>query len=167
MTAHVGVGGAYRTVSALYVGVAGAWRQVTDAWVGVAGVWRQFHEAARVNLAGGTVSDAAVSPADASASYSVNNTGTESSSPAAISNTWLLIGSASDYEVRATLNSGTLSSGTTGTWLDCGSSHTWTTTRTLDSGGITTANLTIEIRRKSDGVVQDSATVVLEAEVVV
>lgn len=167
MTAHVGVGGAYRTVNALYVGVAGAWRQVTDAWVGVGGVWRKFHEAQRVNLVGGTVNDARVSPADASASYSVNSNGTETSSPAAISNTWLLIGAASDYEVRATLNSGTLSSGTTGVWLDCATSRTWTVTRTTDAAGITSANLTIEIRRKSDGVVLDSATVVLEAEVTV
>lgn len=54
-------------------------------------------------------------------------------------------GNASLYEVRATLNSGTLSSGTTGSWLALTSTRTWTVTRSVI--GVSTANLTIEIRR--------------------
>jgi hypothetical protein len=53
-------------------------------------------------------------------------------------------GNASLYEVRATVNSGAVSSGTTGTWLSLGTTRTWTLTR--DTAGISSVNLTIDIR---------------------
>lgn len=67
------------------------------------------------------------------------------------------------YEVRATLNSGALSSGTTGSWLVLSSTRTWTVTRSIV--GVSSANLTIEVRRASDGVVLGSASVVLTVDI--
>lgn len=59
-----------------------------------------------VSIVGGAVSDIQLTPTDAYATYTLNAAGTEVSSPAAISNTWLITGTGADYEVRATVNSG-------------------------------------------------------------
>lgn len=65
------------------------------------------------------------------------------------------------YEVRATLVSGTLASGTTGSWLALTTSRSWSV---FQSGpGSAAATLTVEIR--IDGVVQDTTTVTLSADV--
>lgn len=99
-------------------------------------------------------------PSDATASYSLNSGGTVSGT--GISGySWLLIGSNSDYEARATLLSGTLTSGTTGSWQALSTTRTWTRNRTTI--GQNTASITLEIRRVSDSVVLDSATITLDA----
>lgn len=66
------------------------------------------------------------------------------------------------YEARATVVSGSLSSGTTGSWLSLGTTRDWNVSR--GSVGLSTCILTIEIRRASDSVVIDSATITLSAE---
>ena len=67
------------------------------------------------------------------------------------------------YQCRATLNSGTTPVGTLNTWLALTSNRSWSLTRS--TVGSVTCNLTVEIRRASDGVVLDSCTVILTAEV--
>lgn len=42
MTQYVGVGGAWKAVSARWTGVGGAWKVVQSGWVGVSGVWKPF-----------------------------------------------------------------------------------------------------------------------------
>lgn len=118
-----------------------------------------------VSIVGGAVSDIQLTPTDADATYTLNAAGTEVSSPAAISNTWLITGAASDYEVRATVNSGGVQAGTTGSWLGLGSDRAWSCTRSLNSAGSSDANLTIEIRSATTLAVLDSAVVTLHAEV--
>lgn len=161
MTAHVGVSGAYKTVAAQYVGVGGAWKTVATEYVGVGGAWKLAFAA--VNLQGLDPYDAQISPNDASATYTLTNTGLEQATGLA-DGTWLTAGSASSYEVRATLVSGSLTSGTTGSWLSLASSHSWNVTRTLNLGGTTEAVLTIEIRLGA--AVVATATVTISAEVV-
>lgn len=112
--------------------------------------------------------DFANDPDNAEAIYRLNTNGNaeEYTSTAGTYSTlevWRLQGASSDYEVRATVNSGAVSSGTTGSWLSLSSSQSWGRTRLAI--GVSTVDLTIEIRRASDGVVLDSANVVLEAEV--
>ena len=53
-------------------------------------------------------------------------------------------GSASLYEVRATVTSGAVTSGTTGSWLSLGTTREWTLTR--DTVGNSAVSLTIDIR---------------------
>lgn len=60
------------------------------------------------------------------------------------------------YDVRATLASGDTPDGTLGTWLNLGSTRTWGWT---NQAAPVTCNLTVEIRRVSDSVVVDTATV--------
>lgn len=72
-----------------------------------------------VSILGGNVSDTVISPADAAATYFLNSSGSESSTPAAISGTWLISGYAADYDVRATVTDGAVTSGSaTGSWLN-------------------------------------------------
>lgn len=66
------------------------------------------------------------------------------------------------YECRATLISGTLTSGTTGSWLALSTTRTWG----VNSGsppGKKVCTFTLEIRRASDGVVLDTATITVDA----
>lgn len=65
-----------------------------------------------------------------------------------------------EYEVRATVATGDTPPGTIGSWLSLASTHTWGwTNQTAERK----CNLTIEIRRASDSVVVDSATITLFA----
>lgn len=109
---------------------------------------------------GNGVGGAEPSPADAT--YSLASSGTGSYTGG--SNwTWLLSGLNSAYEVRATLVSGGLTSGSTGVWQALSTTRAWNLHRT--ASGSSACELTIEIRRASDSVVIDTATVTLTATV--
>lgn len=76
---------------------------------------------------------------------------------------WLIAGAAADYEVRADVTSGSLGSGTTGSWLSLSSTRAWSVTRSVL--GTSSATMTVRIRRASDAVVLETATISLEATV--
>lgn len=106
----------------------------------------------------------------ASAAYKLGSNGVgyitnASGSYAAIASEWLLSGSNSDYEVRATENVGTVTSGTVGSWLALSSNREWIITATSLVVEYNSCELLIEIRLVSTGVVQDSAVITLTAEV--
>ena len=67
------------------------------------------------------------------------------------------------YEARVTVNTGTLSSGTSGSWLALDITRSWTVTQTVV--GTKTANITLEIRKASTGVVMATKTFNLTATV--
>lgn len=73
------------------------------------------------------------------------------------------VDSPSDYECRATADPGEVSSGTLNTWLSLGTSRTWTLSSPTVSG-VLEGEIFVEIRRASDQVVLDSATITLQAE---
>ena len=99
----------------------------------------------------------------ATPTYSIVNTGAVASQAGTLEN-WLTSGTASNYEVRATVTSGTLTSGTSGSWLSCGTTRTWTKSNGAQDNSVLTCVMTVEIRLASTGVVQDSATITLSAE---
>ncbi len=69
------------------------------------------------------------------------------------------------YEARVTVNSGSLSGGSgTGTWLALSSTRNWYVDN-FSSGTFVDCVFTVEIRLASTGVVKDSATITLYAEV--
>lgn len=127
--------------------------------------------AARITLLGGTIPHDVTDPADALAGYrlepdgdiSLNQNGTGGAY--VDSADWIVPKGAAggDYEARATLNSGSVSSGTTGSWLSLSGTLTWERDRTTI--GTSSADLTIEIRRASDGAVLGSSNVILTATV--
>lgn len=123
---------------------------------------------ARVSISDVTVSDSTITPTNASAEYSLTSAG-------AISQTTIIGGTVSlgnwitptgaagaAYEVRATELSNPVSTGTVGSWLALNSTQSWSRTRTVL--GIIDCILQIEIRRASDGLVLDTATITLSAE---
>lgn len=105
-----------------------------------------------VDLPGGNVFDSELSPTDATATMVIGSGGTitfvGNNVPA--TQTWLLIGANTDYEVFVT-NGGpdALTSGTVGSWLALTSNRTYTLTET----GAATKNsaLTVQIRKISLG----------------
>lgn len=117
----------------------------------------------RVSLQGLDSTDNANEPADASASYSLTSGGLEDVTPGG-SGTWLLSGSASDYDARATLVSGAVSSGTLNTWLNLGTTRSWTRTQTV--AGSSAVTLQIEIRLAATGTVLATAQTTLTAQVI-
>lgn len=161
MTLHVGVAGAWKTVSQTFVGVGGAWKAVVGIWVGVAGAWRQV--LAAVNLVGGYAYGSAVAPADATSTYSLTNAGLEQRSGSA-DTTWLTSGVAADYDVRATVTGGTLTSGATGSWINLGTTRSWVRTRTINVAGSDVVTLTIEISLAGAATAIATAAVTIEAE---
>jgi hypothetical protein len=124
-----------------------------------------------ITLVGASVSALDFSPNDVAAAYRLTSGGLEQSgvgNPAGpfyttIGNWVTPTGNAGLYEVRATVNSGVVSTGTTGSWLPLTATRTWTVERF--SVGVSSANLTIQVRRTGDTTVLASANVDLFAEV--
>lgn len=75
---------------------------------------------------------------------------------------WLSFGTASNYEVKATLLGGATPTGTLGSWLALSSNRAWTLSQSLV--GDTTCTLLIEIRNALSLAVVDTATVTIYAE---
>lgn len=102
------------------------------------------------------------SPA-ANAQFSLTNAGTAdfSGSGADPDYTWLLSGSAGDYDARFTLSSGSISTGTAGTWQNLATSRSWGCF--ANGGGTQIASGTIEIRDASTLAVLASGSLTLDA----
>lgn len=78
---------------------------------------------------------------------------------------WLLSGVNSDYEVWCTVDSGTVTGSATGSWLLLSTTRSWTKTKPSSPIGLLSATITVQIRRVSDSVVLDTATITLDAEI--
>lgn len=117
---------------------------------------------AAVNLIGLDPSDYKVSPASASATYSLTTAGLETATGVG-SNTWVSGIATSEFDVFAQLNSGAVSSGTTGAWINLGTTRSWTVSRAVV--GISSADLTVSIRSATSGDVLATANVIITAQV--
>ena len=130
-----------------------------------------FSQLDRVSLQGDALSNSPTDPDDAEVGYQIASTGLERSyegfgNPYITIDTWLLQGSAGDYDCRLTVNSGTAPAGSaTGSWLSCGTTRAWTLTDTSPIGGPITNNCTIQIRDATTLNVLASATVTMSVEV--
>lgn len=132
-------------------------RRLSGAWTTV---W------SRVAITDQSVSATRLS-ATSTAGYRLNTSGIveklENAAYATLE-TWLVMGSSSSYEARATLNSGSLASGTTGSWLALSSSREWTVQDAVFDPSPVEAVILVEIRNATTLAVIDSATVTLSAE---
>lgn len=95
-------------------------------------------------------------------SYTLSNSGSGGRSLAAGGSatwTWLLQGLNTDYQVRATYQSGNTPTGDAlSSWLSLGTTRSWSLS-VGTGGGTKDGFILVEIRRVSDSVVIDSATV--------
>lgn len=128
--------------------------------------WSDFYDGdstVPVDLDGDILVDITITPTRASVGYRINSSGAEQSyigiaGSYSTINTWLNVGSASDYDCRLTVNSGDVPAGSAvGTWLGCGTTRAWTLTTTQVE--TFTNNCTIEIRHGTTMVVLASASV--------
>jgi hypothetical protein len=76
--------------------------------------------------------------------------------------TWLKSGSASNYEIFATLNSGTVTGDSFSTWLNLGTSRSWSLTES--SIGTKLGSITLQLRPVGGSVIS-TATISFTAEV--
>ena len=127
-------------------------------------------EGPRVQLAGATLSDFSITPTNAEVGYQLSGAGNEQSyegtgSPYSTIQSWLILGSAGDYDCRLTVNSGTAPAGSgTGSWLNLATARAWTLTDTTVIGPVISNNCTIEIRDATTLDVLASATVTMEVQ---
>ena len=110
-----------------------------------------------------SASDYQISPSNAYAYYSINNTGyvTATTNPSA---QWSFpLSAASNFEVYATLVSGSVSSGTFNTWLSLGTSRMW---HCAENGiGTQNAEISFQVRKIGTSTVLDTWTLYLDATV--
>jgi hypothetical protein len=155
MTMHAKVSGSWRTITP-YVKVSGTWRTVQSGYVKVSGTWREFFTNVLVYTPAISVSNYTKSGVGGTStvSFSLNNTGGGSTTGATQSSpgsfTWILAGSASEYEVYVTgsASNGGAFTGTLNSWLSLGTSRTWSFATTNNDSDWTG---TYQIRRISDG----------------
>jgi hypothetical protein len=161
MTLHVNDAGIWKGPTP-YVNDGGVWK-LAEVWVNDAGVWK---------LVSGVqvlISDAGLSASDpvtndgCSATFSVKSNGyveeADSEGASAETEQWLQSGAVGDYEIHATWSghAGGVLSGSTGSWLPLSTTRSWSLTVGPTSTG--TATLTLKVRRVSDSVEIDTATI--------
>jgi hypothetical protein len=118
--------------------------------------------AATVQLSNQTITK--ISKTTSTATYQITSDGTVRNQASTVLEAWLTGGSASNYEVRATVTTGSINSGTTGSWLSCSSNRAWSITNS-DPDTNASAVLLIEIRDSATQTVRASASITLIAVV--
>lgn len=161
---YVDDSGTIRETQRVYVDDAGTVREIQRIYVDDAGTIRLVFQNAVVSISDTNVNRTVTTPSTATASYSLENDG-DIAVNGADDGDWITPKAAAgaDYECRATVLSGSFTSGTFGSWLALNTTRTWTLVRSTI--GTSTASMTLEIRRASDGTVLDSATINFSAEV--
>lgn len=97
------------------------------------------------------------------AGYTITSAGNVTNQATTVLETWLHSGTASSYDVMATLISGVALEGTTGTWLNCGSNQTWNLSNSAGDDSTLSSQFLVQIRLSASGAVQTSATITLNS----
>jgi hypothetical protein len=160
----VGVSGAWKDVPSVSIGVGGAWKSVANAWIGVGGAWKKFYTSLGSQILAQNISalHQTTSPSDATAVVSFTSAGAAAATGVATPDwTWLLTGSAGDYEIFVTGTGDTPTGSALDTWLALSSNRTWTLTET--AVGTKSFSGTYKLRRASDSVETDAKTFAITA----
>ena len=158
--------GVARQIREVWVNDSGVARRIQEIWVNDSGTARRIYISDVVSITNqGPFSSSTGSTA--TAQYQLDNVGqvriTQTDNSVSAVENWLTPATnVANYECRVTVNSGLLTTGTTGAWLGLGTARTWTLSRS--SNGTSSCNFTVEIRRASDAVVLDSATISMSAQ---
>lgn len=145
---------------------AGAWANPVSLQIYNGTAWVTVWPTLAASIDDRTVEVIELEPDTATAIYRLSSDGSAYSSSSGtldLLEIWLDSGTASGFEVRATVTSGTLSSGTTGSWQVLSTDRSWTVTRS--AVGVKSATMTVEIRNATTLAVLDSASITLQATV--
>lgn len=158
--------GVARQVREVWVNDSGVARRIQEIWVNDSGTARRIYLSDVITISDFTAQSFTTSPVNATATYRLENDGdigaTQGDNTINDIGDWITpkVNMAA-YEARADLLSGTLTSGTTGAWQSLASTRTWTLFS--NSSLLLEASFTLSIRRASDAVVLDTATITLQA----
>lgn len=163
--------GTARQIREVWINDSGTARRINEIWVNDAGTARRIFVGDQITISDMTVPATTSSPTNATASYSLASDGdidaTAGTNTIVDRGDWISPQiNMSAYEARVTVTSGALSSGTEGSWLALSSTRTWTVVHSGVGTGSTSCVFTLEIRRASDGVVLDTATISMQAIVI-
>jgi hypothetical protein len=158
--------GTWRDIQAVSVNDAGTWRDIQEIYVNDAGTWRSVFTAESITISDATAFSELTTPSTSIAQYQLTSAGainaTVGTNSLVDSGDWIAPKTnMANYECRFDLTSGSLTSGTTGAWMSLATTRTWT--RQAPTSGILTAVGTLQIRRASDAVVLDTATITIYA----
>lgn len=142
---------------------AGAWVTKASVLLRVAGAWVEKNLA--VSITNRSLSSAGAAALGATCTYTLNASGivqaTQSGSTTTLE-TWLVNGSNTNFEVRATQTSGTAITGTFGTWQVMSTSRAWSIVAGV--GSTVSGTMSIEIRIAGTTTVLDTASITLTSE---
>ncbi len=120
--------------------------------------------ASPVTISNKSVTDNVADPANALATYKIATDRLVKNHNGTTLEQWLDSSySASDFEVRATLNSGNTPTGNLGTWNTISTDRSWSLSQTVP--GTKTCSLLIEIGYAGQNLALDSATITIDADV--
>lgn len=167
MSTHVNDAGTWRAITEIHVNDNGTWRRILEAYVNDGGTWRLVFVGDQISIGDTFVQSSMSGVTNATAVYRLDSDGliygtfSGTNTITAAGGNWIVPATnMANYEVNATLDSGSVS-GTFGSWLSLGTDRTWTLTNTIS--GTDTGQITVQIRRISDGTVMDSAVISFEA----
>ncbi len=152
---HVRDAGVWQEVQEMHVRVSGVWQEVQEGWVRVSGVWQQFYQASfLVELSAQSYSSTTNGATDRSGVRIATDRDIDeiqTTTPTYIDRgDWLLVGgTASNYEVRCTVNSGTVTGGATcdgSTYLALSTNREWY----VEAGSLNTAQISLTIRHATE-----------------
>jgi len=168
-TVQVNDSGTWRTTTGIEVNDSGTWRTIQTIEVNDSGTWRLVYSAESITISDRTVSDLDTAPGSVFAGWELQSDGDVQTQEGAVSTDvgdWITPKvNMANYEVRATLSSGTnptVGSDAMNTWLSLATSRNWLNQR--NTVGTLTSVILVEIRRASDSVVMDSATITLSVD---
>ncbi len=167
MTLHINDSGTWRDITAVSVNDAGTWRSIQEIYVNDSGTWRSVFVSDVISISDYIAyCETSVPGPSATATYRLESDGdigaTEANNTVNDVGDWITPQTnMANYECRADVTSGTLSSGTTGAWQSLSTTRTWT--RINSGSGTIDAVFTLQIRRASDAVVVDTASITLRA----
>jgi hypothetical protein len=155
--------GTWRAPYAVYVNDSGTWRSCKAVYVNDSGSWRTVFASNPISIG---VTSVTRNDGGSLAQYQLNADGNIYTNPGGtlgVAGTWTsFAATAGNYESRMTIVSGAVSGGTIGSWENLSVTRTWSRNAVL--GFSDSVQLTLEIRRASDGVVLDTKSITITCD---
>jgi hypothetical protein len=164
-------GGAFAAITAPKRRSGGAWVDIQNGYRRASGAWTAIYTGIRVAITNQSPFSTGVT-GTRNAGYKLTvagavqtSQGTTTTPAYTTRETWLVSGTASQYDVRMTKNSGNATpTGTLNTWLNLGTERTWEVQDAAADAVEQNATCTVEIRDATTLAVLDTASILFTAD---